>query len=361
MKVLGIMSGSSMDGVDLCLAALTQENGQWNYSIIATQTVPFEEKWRVRLSQLRYQNSEVFVKTDVFFGRYLGELVNKFLSENNETADLVASHGHTVFHDPQGWITSQIGDGATLSAVSNLPVVSDFRRADVALGGQGAPLVGLGDELFFGEYDMCLNLGGFCNISSVQNGSRVAFDIAPCNIILNRLARDKGKKYDDGGMIAESGSAIYPLLNHLNEIPFYKAAYPKSLGRDWINKEFWHIVREYDTESVENKMKTLVMHIAQQIANSIDDLVGDNGLGKRILVTGGGVHNTCLIDHLKSETEAEIVIPSKDIVDYKEALVFGLLGAMRVHNQQNTQNSATGAAAATVAGALNGNFSNIIS
>lgn len=360
MKVIGIMSGTSMDGIDLCLAEITESAGKWNYNILAAKTVAFEEKWRVRLSQLRYQNSEVFVKTDIFFGRYLGELVRAFLAETGQTADLISSHGHTVFHDPEGWVTSQVGDGATLSAIAGLPVVSDFRRGDVALGGQGAPLVGIGDSEFFNAYDMCLNLGGFSNISASLNGQRLAFDVSPCNIILNRLAREVGKKYDDKGEIAESGSIIYPLLNELNAIPYYQASHPKSLGREWINKEFWYIVRNYDSEPVADKMKTLVMHVAQQVGNAINALVGENGAAKRILVTGGGAHNACLIDHLKSETEAEVVIPESQLVDYKEALVFGLLGVMRVRNMRNTQHSATGAKYSIVAGALNGDFSQIL-
>jgi anhydro-N-acetylmuramic acid kinase len=175
------------------------------------------------------------------------------------------------------------------------------------------------------------------------------------------LARERGLKYDENGAIAESGSTIYPLLNALNDIEYYKASYPKSLGREWINKGFWHIVRDYDAEPVEDRMKTLVMHIANQIANAIDMVSSDNGAGKRVLVTGGGAHNACLIDFLRSETEAEIVIPEAQLVDYKEALVFGLLGAMRMHNITNTQPSATGANAAFVSGGLHGNFSTLIS
>lgn len=359
MKVVGIMSGTSMDGVDLCLADI-QFNGSWTYSILATKTVPYEEKWRVRLSQLRYQFAELYVKTDVFFGRFLGEQVLAFLSENNQTADLIASHGHTVFHDPEGWITAQIGDGETLSAVCGIPVVDNFRRADVALGGQGAPLVGIGDDLFFSQYDMCLNLGGFSNISAIHNGARVAFDVSPCNIILNRLAREKGLKYDENGQIAEAGEIIYPLLERLNAIPYYQKTHPKSLGREWINKEFWHIVRDFDRESTENRMKTLVMHIAKQIANTIDDLCGDNGHGKKLLVTGGGAHNACLMDYLRSESDAEIIVPDAQLTDYKEALIFALLGAMRVKNINNTLHTATGATSATIAGALHGNFSSLI-
>lgn len=360
MKVVGIMSGTSMDGVDLCLTEISGGQGNWGYKIICTETVPFEEKWRVRLSQLRYQNSEVFVKTDIFFGRYLGELVNVFLEKNGETADLISSHGHTVFHDPEGWVTTQVGDGATLNSITGLPVVSNFRRGDVALGGQGAPLVSIGDELLFGDHEICLNLGGFSNISANYEGKRVAFDVAPCNIILNRLARDKGRKYDEGGEIAENGEIIYPLLNALNEIPFYSKKFPKSLGREWINKEFWYIVRDFDTETTENKMKTLVMHISQQIASAINQLAGDNGGGRRVLVTGGGAHNHCLVDYIRSETDASIEVPENVIVDYKEALVFAFLGVLRVKNIHNTQNSATGAGKSIVAGSLDGDFSGLI-
>lgn len=361
MKVVGIMSGTSMDGVDLCLCDIHYDGHSWSYSILASETVGYEEKWRVRLSQLRYQNSEVFVKTDVFYGRYLGTLVQQFLQTHNQTADLVSSHGHTVFHDPNGWITSQVGDGATLSATCGLPVVSNFRRADVALGGQGAPLIGIGDTLLFPDFAACLNLGGFCNISAPADSGRIAFDIAPCNIILNRLAREKGLKFDEDGAIAEAGEINYPLLNLLNEIPFYERTWPKSLGREWINKEFWHLVRDFDKEPVENRMKTLVMHIAQQTARAIDMVCGDNGHGRRILATGGGAHNTCLMDYLKSETDAEIVVPDATLVDYKEAMVFALLGAMRVKNIANTQHTATGASRPVVSGSLDGDFSNLIS
>ncbi len=360
MNVVGIMSGTSMDGVDLCLCDIQQNGNSWNYRIIASETVPYEEKWRVRLSQLRYQNSEVFVKTDIFYAKYLGEKVNEFLKKTGQSADLVSSHGHTVFHDPSGWVTSQVGDGATLSAVCGLPVVSNFRRADVALGGQGAPLVGIGDEILFSEYDICLNLGGFCNLSAIQNGNRIAFDVSPCNIILNRLAREKGLKYDEGGAIAESGEVILPLLTALNNVEYYSRNYPKSLGREWINKEFWHVVRDYDKEPVENRMKTLVRHIAQQIAFSINVLKGDNGHGNKILVTGGGAHNHCLMDYLQSETDGDVIVPDAALVDYKEAMVFALLGTMRIKNLKNTLPSATGALHAIAAGSLDGDFSKLI-
>ena len=360
MKVLGIMSGTSMDGIDLALCDVQQNGDQWSVNIDSAITVPYNETWRVRLSQLKYQNSEVFVKTDVFYGRYLGELAKGFAQETGKQIDLVASHGHTIFHDPQNWITSQIGDGATLAATAGIPAVTNFRRGDVALGGQGAPLVGLGDDLLFPDYDFCLNLGGFCNISAKHQGKRIAFDIAPCNIILNRLARERNLKYDEDGKIAENGNIIYPLLHALNDIPYYKNNYPKSLGREWINKNFWHLVRDYDDQPLEDRMKTLVMHIATQIAIALDRIAEKDLQETRILVTGGGALNQVLIDFIKSETEAQVVVPDEQMVNYKEAMIFALLGAMRAKNVCNTLPNATGAKHAFGGGSLDGDFSKLI-
>jgi anhydro-N-acetylmuramic acid kinase len=356
MKVLGIMSGTSMDGVDLALCDVKKTSEGWQSQIIQGVTVPYNESWRVRLSQLRYQNAEVYAKTDVFYGRYLGELAAAFFNETGLKADLIASHGHTIFHTPKSWVTAQIGDGATLNAFAKVPVVSNFRRADVGLGGQGAPLVGMGDQALFGEYDFCLNLGGFCNISASNKGKRIAFDIAPCNIVLNRLARERDLQYDENGALAEAGEIDYTLLNALNEIEFYGKEFPKSLGREWINKNFWHIVREFDDLSVEDRMKTLVMHIAVQVRKAVEAVAEKPLQDCSILVTGGGAFNECLIDHLRSELECVVVVPDANTINYKEALIFALLGAMRVHNICNTLSSATGATSDWVAGSLDGDF-----
>lgn len=354
------MSGTSMDGADFALCEVEYDGQNWKAVVEKALTYPYDEKWRIRLSQLRYQYADVFVKTDVFYGRFLGEQVNRFVKETGITPDLIASHGHTIFHQPEMRMTSQIGCGATLNAVCGIPVVSDFRRADVALGGQGAPLAGLGDEILFPEYDVCLNLGGFSNLSTDFEGRRIAFDVSPCNIVLNRIARELGLAFDEDGRIAESGQIIFPLLNRLNEIGYYKQSGPKSLGREWINKEFWHIVRDFDQEPAPDRMKTLVVHISRQIAASISNVRGNDVSNSRVLVTGGGAHNACLIDHLRNETDAEIVVPDKLTVDYKEALIFALLGAMRVKNHANTLHTATGATQPWISGSLDGDFTNLI-
>ena len=238
--------------------------------------------------------------------------------------------------------------------------MTNFRRADLAAGGQGAPLVTIGDELLFTEYDACLNLGGFCNLSLKNASGRMAFDIAPCNIILNRLAREKKQKMDEGGQIAEQGSIIYPLLEALNSVPYYSKKAPKSLGREWINKEFWHIVRDYDDHSVEDRMKTLVMHIATQIALALDTYADKAPEDMKILVTGGGTMNPTLVDFIKTETDSDIVVPDDDMINYKEAMIFALLGVMRVRNLTNVMGESTGADYSVIGGSLDGDFSNLI-
>jgi anhydro-N-acetylmuramic acid kinase len=358
--VVGIMSGTSMDGIDLALCSFTGHGRQWSYQLHDAVTVHMEEKWRVRLSQLQYQHAQVYVKTDVFFGRYLGELVKEFLDDAGTTADFVASHGHTVFHDPDGWVTAQIGCGQTLSATCGLPVVNDFRRFDVANGGQGAPLVGLGDEILFPGYDACLNLGGFSNISYHGDNKRMAYDISPCNIILNRLAREKGLAYDEGGAIAAEGQIIYPLLNRLDSIPYYQLKGAKSLSREWINREFWHHVRDFDDESLEDRMKTLVAHIGNQIGSNIETLANGNGTDLKVLVTGGGALNETLLDHIRAATDADIEVPDAGLLHFKEALIFGLLGVLRIENSFNTASAYTGASRDSIGGALHGNFSGLL-
>ena len=360
-KVIGIMSGSSMDGVDIALCHINEDNGAYSFTIEQAETIEYNEKWRVRLSQLRKADSLAYAKTDVFYGHYLGQLVNDFIAKHQVKVDLVASHGHTVFHYPESMITRQVGDGASLSAICNLPVVTDFRSMDVAKGGQGAPLVAIGDELFFSQYDYCLNLGGFANISGKIGQYRVSFDISPANIILNRTARDLNLEYDNNGEIAAQGSINYAMLENLNKIDYYNLPFPKSLNRDWINSELWQIVKEGDKLSPQDKMKTFVDHIAYQIANSIDYLSQKQSEGKRVLVTGGGAYNKTLMEHIQSHSDATFEIPNNKLVEFKESLIFALMGVLRIQNKTNIYKTFTGAKSDSISGSLNGDFSALLS
>lgn len=358
-NVIGIMSGTSMDGLDIAhVTLLPRENGKWDYEFNAAKTVAYDDKWRLRLSKLRHQNSLIFYKTNRFFGHYIGLEINKFIEETGLETDLIASHGHTIFHQPENNLTVQVGDGNAISAITNIPTVTDFRSMNVILGGEGAPLVGLTDRLLFGEYDFCLNLGGFANIT-YNNSEIMAYDICPCNVLLNRLAREFDQKYDHNGEIAAKGAINYSLLEDLNKIEYYEEEPPKSLGREWISANFWEYVRNCDS-SKEDKMKTLVDHIAFQIGDNVDILCNGDIDTKRIFITGGGAHNATLIDHIKTHTEAEVVVPEAQLVDYKEALSFALLGVLRVLNTPNVLASYTGGSKDIVAGSLYGDFSKLV-
>lgn len=344
-----------MDGVDIACCEFEYKAAAWHWNILQAETIPYSEQWRVRLAYLNQQSAENYHKTHVFYGHYLGQLVNNFLHQHGLQADFVASHGHTIFHRPELGYTAQIGDGAALSAICGLPVVSDFRSMDLALKGQGAPLVPVGDKLLFGQYDACLNLGGISNISYQQDGKLIAYDISPCNIVLNRVARWLGMPYDAEGQLAASAAHDPDLLAELNELPYYSYQGAKSLGREWINEEFWPIVKMYTDVSEAEKMATLNLHIAQQIAVVVNKL----GLN-RVLVTGGGAFNKTLLANLGSNSNSLFEVPAAQLVNFKEALIFAFLGVLRIKNQDNVYRSVTGSKHNHVAGALNGNFNSLI-
>lgn len=359
-RVIGVMSGSSMDGIDLAYCTITSDNGVYTYEMGICETIEYDEVWRLRLSQLRKADSLAYSKTDVFYGHYIGHLIKNFIKDNQLEVDLIASHGHTVFHYPEEMITRQVGDGSAISAITGLPVVSDFRSMDVAKKGQGAPLVAIGDQLLFNDYDCCLNLGGFANISGKIGEYRVSYDICPANILLNRVARDLNQDYDKDGEIAAEGTINYKLLEELNAIDYYSMPFPKSLNRDWINNELWQIVKEGEKLKPSDKMKTFVDHIAIQIGQSVDYLTRKEPTGKKVLVTGGGAFNAVLMDHIRTHSPAEYVVPDEKMVKFKEALIFALMGVLRMENQVNIVKTFTGAKSDSVSGRLDGDFSGLI-
>lgn len=350
-RAIGLMSGTSLDGVDVLCADFSYENDTWQYHILAAKTYPYSEMWLARLQHLPNESAVNFAKTHAFYGRYLGQLVQTFLKETGLQADFVASHGHTIFHQPSIGFTSQIGDGAAISAVCGLPVVCDFRSMDVALGGQGAPLVPVGDVLLFAQYDACLNLGGFSNISFKQHNVRLAFDVSPCNLILNKIAQDLGFAYDNKGMLAQSAQANQALLTQLNALPFYTQSGAKSLGIEWLNQHFWPIVEGGETLAEMELLATFTQHIAVQIAKVLNEKAI-----KEVLVTGGGALNDYLVQQIQEKTAARLIVPEIELVQFKEALIFAFLGVLRINNQHNVLQAVTGSKHNHIGGAIYGNF-----
>jgi anhydro-N-acetylmuramic acid kinase len=273
------------------------------------------------------------------FGKFIGESVNVFIDKFSlQKPDIVCSHGHTVFHEPASKFTLQIGNGNIISERTGIICVSDFRSLDVSLGGQGAPLVPVGDQHLFSEYDACLNLGGFSNISFKERGERLAFDICPVNISLNPLANLLNKPFDYNGEIARSGHLQPELLKQLNALPIYKLDKRPSLAREWLEKVFNPVIENTNC-CTEDKLRTVTEHVAEQISVVINSRVGAG----RVLVTGGGTRNGFLMERLSQLSSVEVVIPNEEILDYKEALIFAFLGVLRMRDQNNVLRSVTGA------------------
>ncbi|SDY03276.1 anhydro-N-acetylmuramic acid kinase [Lutibacter oricola] len=338
-KVIGLMSGTSLDGVDLVYTKISKTGEKYTYEIINSETIRYPKLWEDTLRNGFYKSIEELNLLDIKYGSYLGELINKFISKNNiAEVDFIASHGHTIFHKPDEGYTLQIGDGQSICNTTKLKVVCDFRTQDVELGGQGAPLVPIGDRLLFSAYDYCLNLGGFANISFEKNKERIAFDICPANIVLNHYVKKLGFNYDDKGEISEKGIVNENLLKDLNEMKFYSLPVPKSLGFEFVTEKVFPIIDAYKLE-IKDILRTFVEHIAVQI-----NLVLKKSEAKKVLVTGGGAFNIFLMLRLKTLTKSTVIIPNKALIDYKEALVFAFLGVLRVENQVNCLSSVTGAA-----------------
>jgi anhydro-N-acetylmuramic acid kinase len=345
-NVIGIMSGTSLDGLDIAYCKFKLFQGKWNYEIVKATTIPYSKIWKIKLSEAAKLNSSDFARLNSDYASFIGKNVNGFISENNLKVDFIASHGHTVLHQPDLKFTVQIGSGAVIAAMTSTTVVCDFRTTDIALEGQGAPLVPIGDELLFGNYDACLNIGGFANLSYRSKKRRVAYDICPANIVINYLARKEWRDYDHNGKMAENGVLLIDLMKNLGNLKYYNRKPPKSLGAEWLEESFFQLIDQYSASN-NDLLRTVTEHVAIQIARSVKA-----GFSVNILATGGGVHNTFLIKRINSLLGFDLIIPSDLIVDYKEALIFAFLGVLRMRNEVNCIKSVTGATRDSCTGAI---------
>ena len=339
--VIGLMSGTSLDGLDLAYVKIELNKG-YHFEILETESVNYSDMWKNKLSEAFGYSAEKMSLLDADYGKFLGQEVVKFIEKKElKKLDFIASHGHTIFHNPAEGFTLQIGHGAHLAATTNQKVICDFRTQDVALGGQGAPLVPIGDQLFFSEHDFCLNLGGFANISYEEGLSRTAYDICPANIILNHFTRIDGLEFDDRGQLASKGSVQQDLLNSLNNLSYYRESKPKSLGYEFIVDSVFPIIERYDLR-LEDILATCVEHSAYQISQVVNEISVQKEEGASMLVTGGGAFNDYLISRIASLSKVKIVIPEKEIVEYKEALIFALLGVLKNEEEINCLKSVSG-------------------
>lgn len=330
------MSGTSLDGIDLALVDFLKKD-RWSYKINVAETIPYSKEWEQRLASAVNLPDADLAQLNEDYTDLLGEVISGFLERHKISGlDAVCSHGHTVKHEPQNSYTLQIGNLPKLATRLQHKLVCDFRVQDVELGGQGAPLVPIGDELLFSDYDYCVNLGGFANISTATEAGRTAYDICAVNTVLNFLAGKLDMSYDKDGAIAASGELDTDLLKKLDSLHFYKQKPPKSLGIEWVNRE---ILPLFGSEiSIPSALRTYSEHAAEQIASEV---VSDPQ--KKVLFTGGGAFNSFLMDQIRSRTKTEIVVPSEEVVNFKEALIFAFLGVLKLRGEVNVLSSVTGA------------------
>jgi anhydro-N-acetylmuramic acid kinase len=358
---IGLMSGSSLDGLDIAVCTFVFEDTQLvHWELLHGETASFPEEWQQRLRDLPQADARSLAKAHADLGRWMGDAVNAFIQKHGLQPDLIASHGHTIFHFPAAGFTTQIGDGAAIAAVTGHTVVCDFRSTDIALGGQGAPIAPIADRLLFPEFDLLLNLGGIANITCNVAGRYIAFDIGGANQILNALVQPLGLPYDDGGGIAASGRLIEPLMDAMDALPYFRQPHPKSLGNDWVQE---HQVRAYMAwpASVEDRLHTACVQLARQIALALQRIIEQENWHRdeyRIMATGGGAFNTflcnCIIAECNRSGRFSLHLPAPAIISFKEAALMALMGVLRLKNIPNCIASVTGARGDAVGGAVYG-------
>ena len=335
-NIIGAMSGTSLDGLDLVHVRF-EKKSKWHFEILNSKTYAYPKKWKNRLSKALYLTPQELEVLDLDFTNYLSNKILKFILEFGiKNIDSIGSHGHTVFHQPDQGFTKQIGNRVELSVLTKSQVVCDFRSQDVTLGGQGAPLVPIGDLLLFEGHQACLNLGGFANLSIKTNKEIIAYDICAVNTVLNFLSSKINLDFDPAGENAEKGNFISDFYHALEVLAYYKKMPPKSLGVEWVNENIFNILSQFDSHSVEDLLHTYVTHIACQIAVNIKGM-------DAVLVTGGGAYNSFLIKQIQKQTATKIVLPEVELIDFKEALIFAFLAVLKLRGEVNCLSSVTGA------------------
>ena len=335
-RVIGLMSGTSLDGIDLVYCHFTCFNNRWSFDLVHTKSIDYSEKWRNKLSNLFFHKEKLDL-VELEYSNFISSQINLFINEFKIKVDYISSHGHTIFHQPKNRYTKQIGRGDIIANKTSLPVISNFREQDILLGGQGAPLVPFGDSLLFSSYDSCLNLGGFSNISYVKKGKLFAHDICPINIVFNELSNKIGHQFDKDGLSASRGRVNQDLLNHLNSIDYYSLLAPKSLSKEWIESVFNPVLDKYQI-SILDLLRTCSEHFVLQINNTLNCLNVSN-----CLLTGGGVFNKFFIKKLSLNADVNLIIPEREVIIFKEAIIFAFLGLLRAHDMINCLSSVTGA------------------
>jgi anhydro-N-acetylmuramic acid kinase len=349
-NVIGVMSGTSLDGLDIASCEFHKTGKHWSFLIQHASLTPYPARFRQRLSDANRTSAQDLMTLDADLGKFIGKACHKFIQTNGVRPDFIASHGHTIFHQPHRGFTTQVGNGNAIHAAAGVPVICDFRSLDVMLGGQGAPLVPAGDRSLFADHDICLNMGGIANLSADVNGERKAFDICFCNMALNYLMNMTGKEFDKGGALSSTGEVNGRLLSDLQKIYRKWRTKRPSLGREQFD-QFLKPLLDNKKIAMKDKLATATESAAMEIIAAAETMKG-----KSMLCTGGGTFNSFLVSRILHHAgdNISIVIPEDDVVKFKEALVFAFLGILRFRGEMNCLRSVTGATRDSSAGVMIG-------
>lgn len=341
-SVLGQMSGTSLDGMDLGLFHFWEENGAWKFEIGEAETIAYPDTWKKDLAHSLEKSSEELIRMDRDYGMWVGKAIRDFCIRHACIPLLAGCHGHTVWHQPAKGFTLQIGHGGAIAMHSELMVVNDFRSQDVALGGQGAPLVPIGDVLLFPNLNWCLNIGGIANLTDKKNA--IAYDVCPANILLNHFVQKLGLEYDRNGEHARQGKVVSELLDAWLALPYFAEAAPKSLGKEWVDGQILNT--DFNEFSTEDLLATAVEMTSKLICEKLKTL-GPNGM-----VTGGGAHNAYLMERIEFHSGFQILRANTELIEFKEALIFGFMGLLRYLNRVNVVSNYTGSSRDHSAGSV---------
>lgn len=346
MVIAGVMSGSSLDGLDIAVVQFN-ENNDWE--LLWTFGTPYSEDWVHRIKNYNELSASEYISFTSAYSYYIGELLDKALANYPGHIDYISFHGHTLMHLPESGITEQIGNGGVIAASLNIPTITDFRIQDVVKGGVGTPLAPLVELHFFQGHDYYLNLGGIANITKIDHADQLmAYDICPCNQVLNYYSQLMGKDYDEDGNVARTGTLNIELIDYLNSIPYFELPAPKSLDNNWIIHE---VIPNFPEGRVEDILHTFCLWMASCIANELDADRAPTSL----MVSGGGAHNTFFMECLKKELAPKgctLYLPAKEIIDFKEAILMALMAYNYLEDKPNVLSAVTGASSDSIGGAL---------
>jgi anhydro-N-acetylmuramic acid kinase len=346
--ILGAMSGSSLDGLDLAICSFTDQS---IFTIHNSTTIELPLDLRTKLKNFSTLNAFQIADLDAYFALFSAHSIRDFTNNWIGGISLVVSHGHTLYHNPANAVSWQIGNGGIIAAVTGIDTLCDLRVQDVALGGQGAPLAALVDLNLFKDYTGLLNLGGIANITINQSNTVYSWDISPCNQVFNHLAQKEGKEFDKGGSIARSGKILMELIHKWQENTYFSQMPPKSMDNTWVKENYIKEIDKID-QPVKILMASFAEFVAIQLSKDLKSL--DLNPGK-ILVTGGGAFNAHFISRLKvhlSPLNWVVEVAEESLINYKEAMLMAYMGHRYINKKTNTISTATGAEKDLISGAL---------